>query len=146
MFVKLQNWAKYSDDEGCNTTRHATKALQQQIYITWHSDVKCGSAILPLCCMAANMLRCCEQKAHTAAQPDCLWVKRVGTGAYLQKREKMRDWSHSQRTVPDWCCSASSSSLSNPNEKFQITSKVALERENVFPPLLSPFLDNNFKS
>lgn len=61
-------------------------------------------------------------------------------------REKMRDRSHSQRSVPEWCCSAPSSTLSTPNEKFLTSSEVTLESGNVFPPLLCPFLDNNFKS
>lgn len=102
--------------------------------------------LVPFCCIPASMLRCCEHWAHIAVQAGFLWVMWVGMGAYLQRREKMRDRSHSQSAVPEWFCLAPKSTLSNPNEKFQTSSKVGTERGNVFPPLLSPILDNIFKS
>lgn len=133
----------------CN---HQHLALQSQlykqhIYITWHNDtvVKHSySTSLLWACQHAVLLwvgspHCCASWLSLG------YVSRYG-GVFAEKREKMRDRSHSQRAVPEWCCSAPSSTLSTPNEKFQTSSEVALESGNVFPALLCPFLDNNFKS
>lgn len=129
------------------TRGQAVIVSQQQIYITWHNEsvLKHG--------YSTSLLRTCQHAVLLwVGSPHCStawlslgYVSRYG-GVFAEKREKMRDRSHSQRAVPEWCCSTPSSTPSTPNEKFQTSSEVTLESGNVFPPLLCPFLDNNFKS
>lgn len=115
-------------------------SLQQQVYITWLSDAVVEHSY------TTSLLWACQHAVllwvgsphRCAAWLSLGYVSRYG-GVFTEKREKMRDRSHSQRAVPEWCCSAPSSTLSTPNEKFQTSSEVALESGNVFPPLLCPF-------
>lgn len=115
--------------KGCRDDTYYNRhhqTLQSQLYSSKYTSpgtmmLLWGAAIVgtALCCETASTLCCCEWGAHTAAQA---WLS-VGSmsrygGVFSEKREKMRDRSHSQRLVPEWCCSAPCSTLSTPNEKF----------------------------